>query len=296
MPPQAEEERFFWVPSSRIFNLLKGLTMNSRAVQAALLAISFTWLAGVCQATEAEPPTGREIMQWVNDRDEGDYETSEMEMVLIDKSGKTRTRKMTNMRRDKGEDRESLLFFTSPADVKNTGFLSYDYIDADRDDDQWLYLPALKKTKRIAGGDKGGSFMGSDFSYSDMSKPALDRYQYTLMKEAEVDGIQMWQVEAIPNEKEQKQTGYTKIINFVRKDNHVLARAVIFVKKGKRLKYMNVDKLELIDGIWVATEISMTTKRGKKTMHKTKLRNSNVKFGQPLSEGTFTVRRLEKGL
>ena len=59
---------------------------------------------------------------------------------------------------------------------------------------------------------------------------------------------------------------------------------------------MNVDKLELIDGIWVATEISMTTKRGKKTMHKTKLRNSNVKFGQPLSEGTFTVRRLEKGL
>ena len=61
------------------------------------------------------------------------------------------------------------MFFLSPADVKDTGFLTYDYDEEGRDDDQWLYLPALKKTKRIASGDKSGSFMGSDFTYADMT-------------------------------------------------------------------------------------------------------------------------------
>ena len=241
-------------------------------------------------------PTGRQIMEWVDDRDDGDNRLSDVKMVLIDKRGQERTRLMRSMSKDKGEDTLSLFFFATPADVKNTGFLSYDYDDADRDDDQWLYLPALKKTKRIAGGEKSGSFMGSDFTYSDMASPPLDRYSYTLMKETDVEGVPTWQVEAIPNAQEAKDTGYTKSISFVRKDNHVVIRSVIWVKKGKRLKYMEVGKLELIDGIWVPTQITMSTKKGKKTLHKTQLQISNVRFNQPLEEETFSIRRLERGL
>ena len=241
-------------------------------------------------------PTGRQIMEWVDDRDDGDNRLSDVKMILIDKRGQERTRLMRSMSKDKGEDTLSLFFFATPADVKNTGFLSYDYDDADRDDDQWLYLPALKKTKRIAGGEKSGSFMGSDFTYADMSSPPLDRYSYTLLKEDEVDGVPVWLVEAVPNAKESKETGYTKSISFVRKDNHMVIRQVIWVKKGKRLKYMNVDKLESIEGIWVATELSMSTRKGKKTLHKTRIQLSNVLFNQPLDEDTFTIRRLEKGL
>ena len=243
-----------------------------------------------------EIPSGRQIMEWVDDRDDGDNGVSDLKMVLIDKRGRERVRLMRNLTKDKGEDTLSMIFFLSPADVKNTGFLNYDYDDADRDDDQWLYLPALKKTKRIAGGDKSGSFMGSDFTYADMSSPPLDRYSYTLMKETEVEGVPTWQVEAIPNAQETKDTGYTKSISFVRKDNHVVIRSVIWVKKGKRLKYMEVGKLELIDGIWVPTQITMSTKKGKKTLHKTQLQISNVKFNQPLDEETFSIRRLERGL
>ena len=117
-----------------------------------------------------------------------------------------------------------------------------------------------------------------------------------MLKEDEVDGIPVWLVEAVPNTKESKETGYTKSIAFVRKDNHMVIRQVIFVKKGKRLKYMNVEKLELIDEIWVATEISMSTRKGKKVLHRTHIEFSNVQFNQPLDEGTFTIRRLEKGL
>ena len=243
-----------------------------------------------------EVPSGRQIMEWVDDRDDGDNGVSDLKMVLIDKRGRERVRQMRNLTKDKGEDTLSMIFFLSPADVKNTGFLNYDYDDADRDDDQWLYLPALKKTKRIAGGDKSGSFMGSDFAYADMSSPPLDRYSYTLMKETDVEGVPTWQVEAIPNAQEAKDTGYTKSISFVRKDNHVVIRSVIWVKKGKRLKYMEVGKLELIDGIWVPTRITMSTKKGKKTLHKTQLQVSNVKFNQPLDEETFSIRRLERGL
>lgn len=262
------------------------------------LSVLAAFFCGGSQPALAESgtPTGRQIMQWVNDREDGDNQTSLMEMVLVDKSGNQRVRRMQNARKDMGPDQMSILFFLSPADVKNTGFLSYDYVDVERDDDQWLYLPALKKTKRIAGGDRGGSFMGSDFTYSDMSKPALDRYTYTLMKEVVVDGVEMWQVEAIPNQREAKETGYTRAINFIRKDNHMLARSVSFLKKGKRLKYFSVENMKEVDGVWVATDLSMTTKKGKKVIHKTLLRISDIKFNQPMEEDEFSVRRLEKGL
>jgi hypothetical protein len=241
--------------------------------------------------------TAREIMQQVKDRDDGDNRVSDMEMVLIDRRGKERLRKMRTFSKDKGEDDHSLMFFLSPADVKDTGFLTYDYDDDDADDDQWLYLPALKKTKRIAAGDKSGSFMGSDFNYSDMSQRSLDRYDYTIMKETDVDGHKVWQIESVPKTKDEiDETGYTKSVVFVRQDNFVVVRSVGWLKKGKRLRYMKVNELQQIDGIWVSTEISMTTKKGKTTMHKTVFKTSNVKFNQDLSEGDFTIRKLEKGL
>ena len=218
-------------------------------------------------------PVGRDIMDLVDARDDGDNAIQDMEMILIDKNGNRRDRTIRSMSRDVDEDTQSIMFFLSPADVKDTGFLTYDYDDDSKDDDQWLYLPALKKTKRIASSDKSGSFMGSDFTYADMTDRDLDNYRYTLMKEGEVGGVPVWQVEAVPlTESEIDETGYTKSVSFVRQDNYVVVRAVSWLKKGSRLKYMDVKKLEKIDGIWIPTEIHMTTKKGKKTLHKTILK------------------------
>ena len=245
----------------------------------------------------ADDPKARKIMTKVDERDDGDNSTSDMEMILIDKKGKKRIRKMKNLTKDKGKDTQKLIFFLKPADVKNTGFLTYDYDDPDRDDDQWLYLPALKKTKRIATSDKSGSFMGSDFSYADMTSRDLEDYDFKLLKETEVNGVKTWLIESIPRSKEViDETGYTKSLLFVRQDNYVVIRALHFVKEGKKLKYFDVKKLELIDNIWVATELHMTTKKAKKTLHKTILRLHKMKFNQNLDEAMFTIRRLEKGL
>ena len=248
-------------------------------------------------AASAESLTAREIMERVEDRDEGNPSIVDVEMTLIDKSGRKRLREIRAFGMDRGEDELQLLFFLSPADLQDTAFLTYDYDESGKDDDQWLYLPALKKTKRIASNDRSGSFMGSDFSYADLKSRDLDEYDFTLMKETEVDGVEVWQIESVPRTKQEvRETGYTKTIDFVRQDNFVVIRSVGFVKKGGRLKYMEITKLEQIDGIWIGTEIHMTTKKADRTLHKTVLRNSNIRFRQELDEDFFTVRQMEKGL
>ena len=261
--------------------------------------IIFTMLfsGGFYPAQKVFALSGREIMEKVNARDEGDRSTGEMEMILIDKKGKKRVRKLKTFGRKKDKDTLSLMFFLSPADVKNTGFLTYDYNESGKDDDQWLYLPALRKTKRIASGDKSGSFMGSDLNYSDMTTPDLDLYDYTLMKETEVRGNKVWQIKAVPKSKDEaKKSGYSKSVIFIRQDNYVMIRAVRWVYKKRRNKYLDVKKLEKIDGIWVSTEMHVTTKTGKKTLHKTILKQKNIRFNQDeVNANLFTVRRLEKG-
>lgn len=270
------------------------MTASNARVQSVAFAMLLMLSAPLVDA--AERPTGREIMDLVDARDDGDHMTQDMEMILIDKRGKKRERMIRFMSRDVGEDTQSIMFFLSPAPVKDTGFLTYDYDSPDKDDDQWLFLPALKKTKRIATGDKSGSFMGSDFSYADMTNRDLDRYDYKLLQEDEVAGHPVWIIEAIPNtDDEIEETGYTKSILFVRQDNYVVVRAKSWLKKGKRLKYLDVKSLELIDGIWVATETHMTTKKAKTTLHKTILKAHNVRFDQDHAEDLFTVRTLERG-
>ena len=265
--------------------------------------ISFSIFSIIISATIMLPEkafalSGREIMEKVNDRDVGNRSISEMEMILIDKKGNKRVRKLKSYGLEQGKNSKSLMFFITPADVKNTGFLTYDYDESGKEDDQWLFLPALRKTKRIAAGDKSGSFMGSDLNYSDMSSPDLDLYDYTLMKETEVKGNKVWQIKSVPKtEAEAEKSGYSKSVVFIRQDNYVMIRGVRWVYKKKRNKYLDVRKLEKIDGIWISTEMHVTTKSGKKTLHKTILKQNNIKFNQvEVNENLFTIRRLEKGL
>jgi len=185
----------------------------------------------------ADDPKARVIMEKVDARDDGDNQTSNMEMILIDKRGNQRVRKLASFSKDKGEDTYRLMFFQRPADVKDTAFLTWDYDDPDRDDDQWLYLPALRKTKRIASSDKSGSFMGSDLTYADMTDRNLADYNFFFKKEMEVKGHKAWLIESIPRSKKVvKETGYTKSLLIVRQDNYFVIRAVHWVKHGGYLK------------------------------------------------------------
>lgn len=263
----------------------------------AISTLCFLLAAVITPPVLADDAKARAIMEKVDARDDGDNRTSDMQMILIDKHDNERIRKMRSFRKDVGMDTYSLTFFLEPADVENTGFLTYDYDDPDKDDDQWLYLPALRKTKRIAASDKSGSFMGSDFNYSDMTSRDLEDYDYSLQKEMEVRGNKVWLIEGVPrSEKVIEETGYSKSLVFVRQDNYVIVRAINWVEKSNKLKYMDVPVLEQIDGIWTPLEITMTTKLGKTTEHKTVLKFENIKYNQAIDKDLFSTRRLEQGL
>ena len=253
-------------------------------------------VALLSNALMADDPKARAIMEKVDARDEGDTLEQDMQMILIDSRGNKRVRNIKSYSKKHGKDDYQVMFFKSPADVKNTAFLTYDYKDKNKDDDQWLYLPALKKVKRIPGSDKSSSFMGSDFSYSDMTKTNINDFNYKFLKDTKVRGHAAWMIESTPRTKKvRKETGYTKSIQVVRKDNYVVTRTIGFMRGGKK-KYMDAPRIHKQSGIWIVDEMSMTTKKGKKTLHKTILKFSHTKLNKPISDSQFTTRRIQKGL
>lgn len=274
---------------------------NKRMTMASLPLLFLAGLLALVATAEAQEMTARAVMEKVDARDDGDRSTADMTMVLIDRHGKQRSRSIRSFSLDKGDDTYSLMFFLTPADVAGTGFLTYDYKEAARDDDQWLYLPALKKTKRIAASDKSGSFMGSDFTYADMTRRRLDDYTYTFNKEqaeATVYDQKTWVIDSLPrNPQVIEETGYARSILFVRQDNFMVVRAIHFVDKGGELKYFDVKKMARIDNIWTSLEIHMTRKKGRDTIHQTILTLDDVRYNQKtVDESLFTIRSLEKGL
>lgn len=252
----------------------------------------------LCAAQPAQAATeARSIMEQADARDDGDNQTADLEMTLIDHRGSERRRTIKLFSKDKGRDSLRMQFFLAPADVKDTGFLTYDYYGGDKDDDQWLYLPDMRKTKRIATSDKSSSFMGSDFSYADMTRRVLDEWSYKLLKEDLVNGQEVWIIEALPvSSTVEDRYGYKRSIVYVSKDNFLVVRAIHVLKSGNKVKYMEVKKLDKIDGIWVAVETWMKTTRNKRTLHRTVLKMDNILYNQELDESFFSVRQLEKGL
>jgi hypothetical protein len=262
------------------------------------MLFAFTFIIALEAATD--DPEARAMMESVDARDDGDNQTADMQMILIDKRGQERKRNIATFKKDKGDDTYRLMFFLHPPDIKDTAFLTYDYDDSTRDDDQWLYLPALRKTKRIATSDKSGSFMGSDLTYADMTSRDLEDYDFSFYekgKESQVRGKKVWVIWSIPRSKEViDETGYQKSLLFVRPDIDMVVRAIHWVKDGGYLKYIDMRKLERISGIWIVTDMLVTKKKGKTTVHKTILTMANVRFNQDLAFDLFTLRRMEKGL
>jgi len=141
-------------------------------------------------------------------------------MVLINDKGQRRERNSTNVVKlqPNGVDSKFLITFSTPADIKGTGFLQVEHIDGD--DDLWIYLPALKKSRRLVANNKKDSFVGSDFSYGDISLPKVDKYRHVLLRSDSVDGADCFVIESTPADETVRSTsGYSRKITWVRKDN-----------------------------------------------------------------------------
>ncbi|MFH2130007.1 MAG: outer membrane lipoprotein-sorting protein [bacterium] len=253
---------------------------------------------GVLSAAEL---SALEVMRRVDQRDDGETSNSELTMILIDKNKNQRVRKLKGFRKDYGKDVKSISFFLSPADVRNTAFLSFEWDDETKEDDNWLYLPALRKVKRISSGNKKDSFMGSDFSYADMNGLKLSEWEYSFINESEqVEGFDCWVIEGIPKKEMRNkvidETGYLKSVSWVRKDIFMSVRAKLYVKKGNEIKYFTASDIVQIDSIWTAKKLTMKTTKRNRTDHMTVLIFDNIIYNKGVDDTLFTTQRMERGI
>ncbi|WP_438462812.1 outer membrane lipoprotein-sorting protein [Marinomonas sp. PE14-40] len=242
--------------------------------------------------------SAKQIMQKVDDRDTGETIVSESALILIDKKKRQRIRQLKLFSKEYEQVDKSVSFFMSPADVKDTAYMSFDWDDDAKEDDSWLYLPALQKTNRIAASDKSGAFMGSDFSYADIDGVEVEDFTYRLVKESEeVNGHDCWVIESTPKSKVViKETGYLTTTSWIRKDIFMQVKAIIKVKKGKRVKYFQAKDIEQIQGIWTAKTLQMVTTKRNKLEHSSVLKINAVDYQTKVDDKMFENNRLQRGL
>lgn len=263
----------------------------------ALTMTSTAWAQG--PALSPGETDARKIMEAVENRDLGDKVHAAFSMTIKDGQGRERTRAgvVRTLAHDGG--RKGLILFESPAEIRNTGLLTYDWDDRAKVDDQWLYMPALNRTTRITGAGKSGSFIGSDLTFADMTRRNPADYTYAMVDAAaKVDGEDAWLIEATPTSaREKEETGYTKAQMWISKSKLVPLQISATLAKGGKVKRMKFFDIRQVDGIWTAHKLVIRTEKGDALQSMTVMNWTSFAYNRPdVTPDVMTTQRLEQGL
>ena len=259
--------------------------MKKIQITTAIIAVILTM--GFSPEITGQSLNGKQIIEKVYNRPTGDDQTSDLTMTLINKSGDQRVRKIKQFTKDLGDLEKSIMFFLSPADVKNTSFMNWTY-DSDQSDDQWIYLPALKKTKRISSDSKSDYFMGSDFTYDDLGDRKLEDDTHQLLREETLDGIDCYVVESVSKNEDYM---YSRTMVWINKSNFIGVKKEFYDEDEALL--LTIKKVEEISGIWVITNSEM---KNVQKDHRTSMVLSNIKINSGISESYFSERMMMRGI
>jgi predicted RND superfamily exporter protein/outer membrane lipoprotein-sorting protein len=260
-----------------------------------LVLVLMAALALLPAAVWAETPDATEIMSRNYAVSRVLDSRSEATFTLIHKSGQERVRKTVGVTklRPGGTDNMRLVRFLSPADVKGTATLLIE--QSDTDDDMWIYLPALKKVRRLIASNKKDSFVGTDFSYGDVIGHKVEDWDHRLLRDDTVEGQPCYVIESAPRSESVKaNSGYAKRRNWVRKDNAVTVREESWDQAGQLLKVMTAGEVQLVDearGKWQPMRLEATNVQ---TGHRTRLQFENFRANQNIQADNFTIRYLER--
>jgi outer membrane lipoprotein-sorting protein len=231
---------------------------------------------------------GLAIAKEANARDSGWKDnTAELTMLLKNKQGETSSREMRAKSLEApGDGDKSLMIFNTPADVKGTALLSFAHKTAD--DEQWLYLPALKRVKRIASDNKSGPFMGSEFAFEDITPQEVEKYTYKHLREEKLDGTDAFVFERYPVD---KNSGYTRQVVWMDKAHYRTHKIDYFDRKGAHLKTLTFKGYKPYGKFWRAADMNMVNHQTGKS---TQLAWKSYQFGSGLTERDFDQNALAR--
>lgn len=237
----------------------------------------------------AEPAAkGLAIAQAADRRDAGWGDWSALaRMELSNAQGQTSSREMRFQSLEQMEDGDkNLIVFDEPRDVKGTAFLTF--TKAVGNDDQWLYLPALKRVKRISSSNKSGPFVGSEFAYEDLSSQEVEKYTYRFLRDEEVDGMMTHVIEQVPVD---KNSGYTRQVAWIDQAEYRTLRTDYYDRKGELLKTFTAHDYEAYGAdFWRAQRFVMANHQTGKS---TELLWRDYAFSAGLSERQFSQSALK---
>ncbi|MGD8780890.1 MAG: outer membrane lipoprotein-sorting protein [Ignavibacteria bacterium] len=239
--------------------------------------------------------TAKEVQQKSIDATRVDGTESLSTLVILNEKGEKRVRKMATVTKlyDKGKIEKKMVRFTEPADVKDTGFLTFDYND--KDDDKWIYMPALRKTRRIISSENAKSFMGSEFSYADMSLPTVEDFNYKFLPDETVNGELCYTLEIVPKDEEiEDENGFSKKISYISRNDFVVRQSVYYDLYGDKEKVMTVKSIVEVDKEkhkYKMEEIQMNNVQNDRSSISL---IEQIKFNPNIPDDYFTTRYLEK--
>lgn len=254
-----------------------------------LVALLSANLLSLNAAAETPEERGLAIAVEMDQRDTGwGDQGSDMVMVLRNQQGDESTRQIRNQTLEvQGDGDKSLTIFDEPLDVKGTAFLSFTH--ATQPDDQWLYLPALKRVKRISSQNKSGPFMGSEFAYEDLSSQEVAKYTYKYLRDETLDGKDCFVIERIP---QYEHSGYTQQIVWVDKTIWRPLKLEFYDRKQSKLKTLVMRNYQQYqDKFWRPDEMYMENHQ---TGKNTTLKWSNYVFGKGLTDRDFDRASLQR--
>lgn len=213
-------------------------------------------------------------------------EKSTMTMKLINAQGDSIERRMDSRVKEKPGGDRSIVTFRFPPDVNGTRMLTWSH--ATKADDQWLYMPALKRVKRISSKKRTGSFMGSEFAYEDLGSQELDKYTYLFLREESVEGRLSWVIERKPTDPD---SGYSKQVTWLDKEYMGATKIDFYDRKNELLKTMTFENWQQHGKYWRADTIDCFN-------HQTKKRSilswKNRKLGVSLDDSDFDSEALDE--
>jgi hypothetical protein len=211
-------------------------------------------------------------------------------MVITAKDGSTTERVIDQYAKDDaGGNARAVIVFQSPATVRGTRFLTMD--NAAGKSDQWIFLPAIGKVRRIAASESGGNFMGTDFSYDDMSMMdrGADRDTHTILREEALNGADCYVIQSIPLEDDYQ---YAKTVSWIDKENYRVYKSELYNRRGVLLKVMEMSEYAAVQGHDTPAQTRVSTVAAGSS---TTIYMDIIKYDDPIPEGVFTTAYLETG-